>query len=509
MKRILPPLLILMVAIGTTGCVDRAAQERGQITQEFVTDTVRVVSVQPVRLTGIAETATITGEIVTSDDVQVGAKQSGRVVQVNVRDGDAVSAGQVVARLDQTSQRSQLQQAEANLASARSGLAQARQSASVAPSQSSAAIRGAEAQLRSARAQLDKALEGARPEERRQAQAQVAAARSNMETAKKELERTRTLVDEGAIPRSRLDQAQNAYQTSLAQYESALEASRLLESGSREQDVQMAREGVRQAEENLNSARARQRLDANLGEQVRAGQAAVQSAQAQVDLARDALAETEIRAPFAGRVSGSPVQPGTVVSPGTPVVRIIGGAGAYFEGEVPETLVARVHPGMTVAVTIGALPNRSFMGTVVAVSPSGQTTGRLFRVRISLVGDTAAIRPGMFAQGMIELQSKPSSLVVPESAVVRESGQEFVFVLQGDDTVDRVPVTVGVRSAGQVEVAGIPEGARVVVRGQEGLAEGVKVRVEELGRIGADPTDRTDRTDPTTWRPPDDHPTTT
>jgi RND family efflux transporter MFP subunit len=471
--------LLALIFGSLGGCVDREAQERSKVTQAIVTDRVRAVAVEPAQVGAVAETASITGEIVTSDDAQIGAKQSGRVVSVHVRDGDRVVAGQVIARLDSVAARAQLQQAMANLASARAALAQARQVASVVPTQSNAAIASAEAQLRSTRAQLQKALEGARPEERRQAQAQVSVARSNLETAKKDLERTLSLVEQGALAAARLDQAQNAYQTALAQYESALDASRLVEMGVRDQDLQIAREGVRQAEEALNSARAQQRLDGNLQQQVISAQASIQAVQAQVDLARESVADTEVRAPFTGRISGSPIQPGTVVGPGTPVARVVGVQGTYFEGEVPETVVAQLQPGQPVSVQITALPDRLYAGRIEAINPAGERTGRLFRARIALLGATADVKPGMFAQGQIVLRRDDANVVVPESALLREGDRSYLFVMRGEDTVERIAVTPGVRSGGRVSVAGLGAGERVVVKGQEGLISGAKVKVEQ------------------------------
>ena len=490
---------ILMTAAGVVvlaagGCaVDRKAQEQAKRTSEIVTNPVPVVSVQPARIESVTEELEITGEIVAGEDTTIGAKQPGRLVAIYVQEGDTVQAGQLIATLDTSQMMAQLRQAQAQVGSARaslnqttSALAQARRNAAVGPSRTSSAVRSAEAQLRSAKAQLQKALNGARPEERRQAESNVASAKSNLETQEKELERIRVLVTEGALAGNRLDQQQNLVATARTQYQNALESLNLVKAGAREEDISTARESVQQAEETLKTAQAQKQLDPLLQDQIQGAQASVEAsrsqleaAQAAVSLVQQNIADMQIRAPFSGKILGKPAQPGTIVGAGTSVARLIGGSGIYLNGQVPATVVDQVRQGMTVQVTIDGLPNKTFLGKIATISPLGASVGRLFGVRVQIGGESFGLRAGMFAHGSVQLRTIQNATVVPVDAVVGKGQDKFVYYIDGD-TAKEAKVTTGVQKGIWVQVTGLPAGSQVVVDGQQNLRDGVKVKVEAL-----------------------------
>jgi HlyD family secretion protein len=467
----------IAVLLTLAGCADREAQQQSRRTQELLSDPTVPVTVQPALTQSIQQNLTITGELTTAEDVAVGAKQAGRITAVYIKDGDTVRANQVIALQDSSDLASRVRQAQAQVSSAQAALSQATRNASIAPSRSAAAVAAAEAQVRQARAQLQKVRAGARDEEKLQAEAALSAAKSNLDTAKRELDRTRELHDAGAVSRQRLDQAENAYQNALAQFQSAQQAVRLTQQASRPEDISMAEEQVRQAEEGVRQARAQQRLDVTFDDQVAAARANLDAARAQLEMARQALADTQIRSPFGGKVSGNPAQPGTFAGPGTIVARIIGGSGAYFEGDVPEGSIGEIQPGMPVRVRLDALPDRILTGSVAAISPVGDQIGRLFKIRIQLGGNLESLRPGMFARGEINLRTVANALVVPTSAVLRRGEQDYVFIIEGSKA-RRVAVTTGLRSNGKIQVEGLTPGDQVVVEGQTQLEDGTVVKIE-------------------------------
>ena len=466
---------LALLALG--GCVNRAAQKQAKETEALLQDKVLPVSVVPVSRTEFVDSIEVTGSVVAGTEASVGAKLPSKVVETLVADGDPVAAGQVLARLDDTNYRLALRQAEAQVQASQAQLRQALTNAAVGPSRSSAAVAAAEAQLRSAKAQLQKAEKGARDEERAQAANNVEAARSGMETARKELERRRRLFEQGAISRQLLDVAENQYQIALSQYENALQAQRIAQSAVRPEDLATAREAVRQAEENLRNAQAAKKLDALLGQQVEAAKSALAAAEAQVALQRQNIEDCVVRAPFAGKVAGRPVQPGTVVGSGTPIVRLVSSEGLYFEGEVPERSSSLIRDGMPVEVRFDALGGRPIQGRISAVNPSVSTVGRLLSVRVELPSGAQGIRAGMFARGTVRLRSVPGSIVIPFPAIVERGGRKVVFVVE-DGKAKAVPVRILEVRGLDARVEDIPVGAQLVVKGQDTLDEGSPVRIE-------------------------------
>lgn len=251
----------LLMAAGTMllfpyGCVNREAQQQAAQTEKITTSTVKSVLSRPVETTSLTETLEVTGQIVSSQDTQIGPKSGGKLTGVYVQDGDSVKAGQVIASQDLSTLNSQLSSALASASSARSQLDQAIANAKVGPTKSSSQVDAARAQLKSARAALAKAQAGARTEERSQADWNVKSAQSNLDTAKKELDRQQMLFTQGAGTQQSFEKAQSAYDGALSAYNSAVQAQLILSNGNRKEDILQAQEAVRAAEEQLRQALA-------------------------------------------------------------------------------------------------------------------------------------------------------------------------------------------------------------------------------------------------------------
>lgn len=479
-------MVMALAALAVGGCVNRPAQEQAKRTEAILRDPTKPVTVELVSTRTVRDMLEITGQVTTGEDVTVGPKNPGKLTAVYVRDGDAVQAGQLLATQDTSSQMISMQQAQAQVSGALSALSQARQNAIVGPQRSAAALETARAQLRSAQSQLQKALNGARPEERRQAEANVAAARSQMETAKKAADRARELYAADAISRAQLEAAENAYQGALAQFQSAQEALSMTRNWSRQEDIASARESVRQAQEGVRSAEANKRLDSLLDEQVRGAQANLQAAQAAVSLIRQQVADAQVRSPLNGRIYGKPLQPGMVVGSGSPILRIIGSGGIYFDGEAPESAIASIQPGSPVDITVDALGERRFAGSVTSVSPTASSVGRLFSIRIQFIATPAEIKPGMFARGSIAVKTIPMATVVPSAAIIRRAGEDIVFVVKGTEAKE-IKVKRGLEQGGFTQVTGVQAGEQVVTKGQNDLVDGSKVTLDKAGETAAKP----------------------
>lgn len=467
-------VLALAISFNLVGCVNRKGQEIGKETQAIVQDQSKLVQTAVVSRRPLEVTTEITGELVTSDDSYLSAKSPGRIDAVLVRDGDRVTAGQVVAKMDTTIQNSNVSAALATLSSAQSQLSQALANARSGPQRSLAGVRQAVAALDSARAQYKRAVAGARTQERAQTEWNVRSAKKNMDTAKAELDRVTNLFAEGAVSQQRLEQTQNQYAAAQAQYNSALQSLSLVKEGTRPEDLEIARMGVKQAEEALRNAKATQALDTTFNDQVNTARASVQAAQAQVKIAQQALDDTLIRAPFSGVVAGKPTQAGTVIGSGTPVLRLVGNSGLYFEGQVPEEVISMIEPGSQVAITVQALPGRNFVGVVQGINPVGNSAGRIFTARIQM-NTTEGVKPGMFARGIATLRRIPDTIAVPREAVIQKDGKAYVFLAE-NGKAKRVDVKIGLIQDQWMQVDGIQPGQKLIVAGQNLLLDGMTVK---------------------------------
>ncbi len=474
-------LIGLALAVALTGCVNRQAQKQSAQTEKMLANPTVAVEVQPASVQSISKTIEVTGSIVAADDAQVGAKIGGKITAVFVRDGDEVQPGEVLATLDSSAQRAQYDQAVSQEMAARSALAQAQYNQKYGPLKSIAALHQAQSQLNSAQENLKKLLAGARPEERRQADANLAAAKVNLATAESNLRRIQSLVDQGALAKNQLDSAKNSYSAAMQQYQNALQAVLINRNGARPEDIQVARDAVKQAQDQVASAKAQKSLDVLYAEQVASARAQLQSAMAQVAQAQISLGDATVRAPFKGHVSGKPLQIGTVVAAGTSIVHLVGISGSYFDGQVPENYINEIKVGMPVTVSINALGSQTLAGHVAAINPVGGNVARLFSVRVQVDGNIPGMLPNMFATASLPVKTASNAVLVPTDAIVTVNGKQGIFTVQ-DGKAHMIPITEGISNSHEVQAIGLPANTPVIVKGQLNVSEGIPVQAAAKGQ---------------------------
>lgn len=212
---------------------------------------------------------------------------------------------------------------------------------------------------------------------------------------------------------------------------------------------------------------------------VELAQASVKGMQAQLDMARIALADTVIRAPLSGVVSRRHVQAGEKVAPDMPVFTIVNLRQLTLEAQVPASEVPRVKIGQEVQFKVDGFQQREFAGKVARISPTTEAGSRSMLVYIQVDNRDAALRGGMFAKGSITTEKSALTPVVPLAAVRDDKGQPVVWKIEANKVVAQ-PVTLGLRNEdeGMAQVtAGLDKGASVIVAKLEGVKPGNKVRV--------------------------------
>lgn len=469
---------LALAGITFAGCVDREAQEQAVRTEELLSDPVVPVVAEQVFARSVPEEIEISGSMVTLETVAVSPVVPGLLVSVNVREGQSVTAGQVIAVQDRRDLELQLNQAQSMLDSARSQLAQAQREAGASPDRTQSNIRAAEARLEQAKQQLSRAETGARSEEIRQAEIALTRAQSDLRLATSARDRAQRLYDEGAIALSQLEQAQNAYENAVTAVMNAEATLEIALSASRVEDIEIARQEVQAAEEALRIARVNQVGDAIANDQVRAARASVRTAETQVQMAKKALEDASIKAPVSGRITGTPARSGSYGTPGVPIANIVGEGELYFEAEVPEDQILAIEVGTSVSVTFTAVPDLELAGNVVSIDPLASSVGRLYTVRIGFDAVPARIRPGMFARGQMTAGALEDVYVLPSAAIFRDDGAGFVYIIENGNA-KRADVQI-LRTIGSSSVvSGLQDGDEVIIEGGANVADGTPVRVEE------------------------------
>lgn len=263
---------------------------------------------------------------------------------------------------------------------------------------------------------------------------EVANARANYDLVRTEFERTKMLQERQLVSRSEFDQKQAQVEAARRQYE-------------------VARNGAEQQYQALMGAKAR------------------------VAMARKAVSDTIVRAPFDGVVGERLVSAGDYVTRGTKIASVLRVSPLRLELTVPAQYVTTVAVGSAVNLEVDAHPGETFVGQVRYVSPALRSDSRALIVEAVVANADSRLRPGLFATARIEQAEKSPALLIPATAVQKTATSNRVFVIVGDRIEERL-ITLGQTEGDLIEAAsGLSGGDRVVANGLERLKDGALVKV--------------------------------
>ncbi|MCX7272442.1 MAG: efflux RND transporter periplasmic adaptor subunit [Burkholderiales bacterium] len=208
------------------------------------------------------------------------------------------------------------------------------------------------------------------------------------------------------------------------------------------------------------------------------------AAEAQLTIARKALADTAVVTPISGVVAERFVQPGEKVSPDNRIVSIVDLSRIEIEALVPASEISNVRTGQSVTLQVEGIAAPQ-TGKVVRISPTTSTGTRSVPVYIGLENRSGDLRAGLFAQGSLALETHADVLVVPAAAVREAAGRTFVYAIDNGRLVERTVVT-GLRddsaraangSIGVIEIRdGLKPADRIVAVNLGALRPGAEVR---------------------------------
>lgn len=298
-------------------------------------------------------------------------------------------------------------------------------------------VNAASAQAGAAEATLQKVNAGARKQE-------LAQARVDLDRTEDEYKRLKALYERGSL-------APNDYKKIEAAWLAARERYSLAEEGSRKEDKTAAKDTF-------------------------------QAAEAQTDIARKALADTHLLAPFAGVIVKRDVDNGMLAGSSRPVFVLMNLNPAKVRVGVPEAEIGKIRIGQRATLRIPSLGDQSFEGGVETIGYAADPAARTFAVRISVPNPALVLRAGMVAESRIETGERVTAMTLPGQAIVRDSnGTTIVYTFFADkNRVYSRRVETGSVYGREVEIlSGLAGDERVVVGGQQLVHDGSKVLAEE------------------------------
>jgi membrane fusion protein, multidrug efflux system len=324
------------------------------------------VEVTPVSLADVADVITGVGNIVAMRDVSVASETAGRVLRVHVEVGDVVKAGTTLVDVD--------------------------------------------AELKVAAAE--------------QAKAQLLAAQTNLEKAKKDFERTQKLFESGDVADNELEGYRLAYHAADAQYKGAAAA-------------------LRVAERQVN--------------------------------------DTHIKAPIAGIVAARKTEVGEMVAPGMEIANIVDISSIKVKLSVAEADVVKLRVGQHATLRIDSRPADRFVGRIATVGAKSESpNGHTYPVEV-VVQNTGKdpLKVGMFARVEIQAGLAKGVMAIAKESLVEDGAHPTVFVVKDGHAQIR-QLTLGIRGNNLIHVmTGLQPGDLVISFGQRALKDGAPVQFKQ------------------------------
>jgi len=198
-------------------------------------------------------------------------------------------------------------------------------------------------------------------------------------------------------------------------------------------------------------------------------------ARASEQMARKALADCVLRAPFSGYVARRTADAGQNVVPGLECFQLVKINPVNVTIPVPEQEMAEIRTGQTVAFTVAALGNRRYAGVVAKKGVQANAISHTYDVTLSVSNADGQLLPGMVCS--VEARSQADlNMVVPQEAVLTDGHNQYVWIVAGDTAVRRTVSVDGVSAGGVMVSDGLRPGDRVIVAGQNKVSQGMKVK---------------------------------
>ena len=311
-------------------------------------------------------------------------------------------------------------------------------------------LRQAQAAVESAKANLTRTSDSSLSSQVIQAQAAVKQAQVQCADARDIYERTQKLFTDGAVSRQQLDSTKAKLDSAEIALDTATQNLSLIQDKGGPQSTGLASTQVDQA-------------------------------QATAELAASQLRNTVVTSPLTGLVAARNVDPGELVASGAPAFVVIDVSSVTAETSVEESMVEKIHKGQAVPITVDAAGGQSIQGIVDTISPAADPRTQGYLVKLKITNPGAAFRPGMFARVSFPVENRQNVVVVPNSAVMTETGVDYVYAVvpgDGESVVKKTAVRTGISDDSVTEIAGgIEKGTLVVTEGQSFLNDGEKVAI--------------------------------
>lgn len=453
---LLLPLAPITLAVLAAGCGHGSAKDTAA---EAKTSPLPTVQVAAVTRGTLEKRLPVTGllQALPGREATLTPPVAGLLSSLFVRYGQSVTKGQVVAQLSTQQLAGQIQQAQATVGQNQVQVQQAQANALQQQAQTRSAILQAQASLKNAQA----AQAGA--------QATLTGSEAAVANAQENLTRLQTLFADGLVPQKDVEAARLSLRTAAAQAQAqgqtvagqrqtvagqaaAVAAARAaaLQNVVKRQDVQIARQQLRNSEGALTTARSQRAL-------------------------------YTLRAPLAGQVSSLGATAGETVDTAAKIATIVNLNQLQLNISLPSTAVAPVRRGQSLTFTVNSLPGRVFQTKIISIAQNVDAATGTVSAYAIVANANHLLKDDTTARVQIVTERRTNILIVPRGAVLSDpdTGKPSVVSVGSDGVAHVVSVKTGLSVGDRVEIlSGVSAGQQIAVTNQYGLPDGAKVQVQ-------------------------------
>lgn len=204
--------------------------------------------------------------------------------------------------------------------------------------------------------------------------------------------------------------------------------------------------------------------------------AQIAAAQAKLTLERVRLADTVIRAPFAGVTGARTLAIGDYLRVGDPVVTVIDLDPLEISFQVPERLKPRISTGQSVTLRVDSYPEREFTGQITFIAPRVDVATRTFQVKAQVANEARLLSPGMFARVTVITEVFPEAVTVPWECIIQTEREVYLYTVE-EGVARKLPVRLGQVTADWAQLldTALLPGAPVILEGKFAARDGMQV----------------------------------
>jgi HlyD family secretion protein len=339
-------------------------------------------------------------------EVDMSFRIPGHVARLLVQEGDRVSAGQLLAELEQDVLISRYHQANAQLAELNARKESLALGIEIKEQTAEAQIRQAQAMVMAAEARYESLKTGSRIEEIKEAAAALEKARAELDNRRQDYHRMMKLFEGNIITTKQMEDARTARDAALAVYNAAEEKFKLVHSGPRKELIEEGRANVSGSDAALEAAKTGRREVEKMQLDLKALRAQIDQSAALLAIAENDLEASRLMAPFDGFVSVKDIEEGEYVQVGAPIFTLARLDHFWVKTYIPETYLGKIQLGQKAQVISDTFPDKTYLGHVTYLSQEAEFTPKnvqtheertklVYRIKVSIDNPNQELKAGM------------------------------------------------------------------------------------------------------------------